>query len=916
MKLYLVDGSAFIFRAYYALPDMYRKDGVQVNAVYGFTKMMLSVKEELCQDDLIAVVMDHKDKSFRNQIYDKYKANRKAPPEDLIPQFELIDKAISALSLRMLRKKGFEADDIIASYTKQAEEDGVEVVVVSSDKDLMQLVSKNVCMYDPMKKKMIKEQEVHEKFGVIPSKVVDVQALTGDSSDNIPGVKSVGPKTAATLIDEYGSLEGVYENIENISKKKLKENLITYKDDAFLSYKLASLSCEALLESVDYKDLVNSSLCENTFADFLLENNFNSMYKSFVKKCNSLNLDIEATAVFKKETHQEAEKGGKIAISEVDGRKGSYKLIENNDDFNILIERLENSFIFSFDLETDSLDEINANIVGISLALSCYEAYYIPLKNHKDFEVSLDENKVLQSLKKYLEDKKILKVAHNSKYDILVLKKYNVSVVSYDDIMLMSYVINSTKISHSLDSLANHYLSYKTIKFEDVVAKKQTFQDVEIVKATEYAAEDADITLRLYCLLKNMLLASKAKYIYEKYDKPLVDVLLSMENEGILVDKNYLQDLSVIFKSKINELTEDIFKKTGCEFNLSSPKQLGEVLFEKLSFKGSKNKNGSWKTDVLSLEKIEDEETGLIKQILYWRQINKLKTTYTDALISAINPKTERVHTSYLQFIVNTGRLSSQNPNLQNIPVKTEEGRKIRQAFKAKDGFVLLSADYSQVELRVLAYYAGVDNLIKAFNEGKDIHKITASEVFEISLEDVTNEHRSKAKMINFGIVYGISPYGLAKRLNISADEAKAYISSYFKKYPKIAEYMENTKSFARDNGYVCTMSGRMCHIENIKSSNGALRSFAERVAINAPIQGSAADIMKLAMINVQNAINKQGLKSKILLQIHDEIVLEVLPQELEQIKALLRQEMTHLDGIDINLDVDINTGYKWSDIK
>lgn len=914
MKLYLVDGSAFIFRAYYALPDMYRKDGVQVNALYGFTKMILNVKEELCQDDLIAVVMDHKDKSFRNQMYDKYKANRKAPPEDLIPQFELIDKAISALSLKMLRKKGFEADDIIASYAKQAEEEGVEVVILSSDKDLMQLVSKNVCMYDPMKKKIIKEQEVQEKFGVMSNRVVDVQALIGDSSDNIPGVKSVGPKTAATLIEEYGSLDGIYENIDNITKKKLKENLITYKDDAFLSYKLASLSQDALLDDVNYKDLVNTSLCENTFASFLLENGFSSLYKSFAQKCNSLNLEVEDSSF--EVAKQEDAKDRKIAINEVDGRKGSYKLIESEDDFNNLLLKLENSFVFSFDLETDSLDELNANIVGISLALSCYEAYYIPLKNHKDFEVSLDENNVLQSLKKYLENEKLLKVAHNSKYDILVLKKYGISVVSYDDIMLMSYVINSTKISHSLDSLANHYLSYKTIKFEDIVAKKQTFQDVEIEKATEYAAEDADITLRLYYLLKNMLLSSKAKYIYEKYDKPLVDVLLSMENEGILVDKNYLQDLSVTFESKINELEEDVFNKTGCNFNLSSPKQLGEVLFEKLSFKGSKNKNGSWKTDVLSLEKIEDEETGLIKQILYWRQINKLKTTYTDALISAINPKTKRVHTSYLQFIVNTGRLSSQNPNLQNIPVKTEDGRRIRQAFKAKDDCILLSADYSQVELRVLAYYAGVDNLIKAFNEGKDIHKITASEVFELDLENVTNEHRSKAKMINFGIVYGMSPYGLAKRLNISADEAKVYISSYFKKYPKIAEYMEQTKSFARENGYVCTMSGRMCYIENIKSSNGALRSFAERVAINAPIQGSAADIMKLAMINVQNAINKQGLKSKILLQIHDEIVLEVLPQELEQIKALLRQEMTHLDGIDIKLDVDINTGYKWSDIK
>ncbi len=914
MKLYLVDGSAFIFRAYYALPDMYRKDGVQVNALYGFTKMILNVKEELCQDDLIAVVMDHKDKSFRNQMYDKYKANRKAPPEDLIPQFELIDKAISALSLKMLRKKGFEADDIIASYAKQAEEEGVEVVILSSDKDLMQLVSENVCMYDPMKKKIIKEQEVQEKFGVMSNRVVDVQALIGDSSDNIPGVKSVGPKTAATLIEEYGSLDGIYENIDNITKKKLKENLITYKDDAFLSYKLASLSQDALLDDVNYKDLVNTSLCENTFASFLLENGFSSLYKSFAQKCNSLNLEVEDSSF--EVAKQEDAKDRKIAINEVDGRKGSYKLIESEDDFNNLLLKLENSFVFSFDLETDSLDELNANIVGISLALSCYEAYYIPLKNHKDFEVSLDENNVLQSLKKYLENEKLLKVAHNSKYDILVLKKYGISVVSYDDIMLMSYVINSTKISHSLDSLANHYLSYKTIKFEDIVAKKQTFQDVEIEKATEYAAEDADITLRLYYLLKNMLLSSKAKYIYEKYDKPLVDVLLSMENEGILVDKNYLQDLSVTFESKINELEEDVFNKTGCNFNLSSPKQLGEVLFEKLSFKGSKNKNGSWKTDVLSLEKIEDEETGLIKQILYWRQINKLKTTYTDALISAINPKTKRVHTSYLQFIVNTGRLSSQNPNLQNIPVKTEDGRRIRQAFKAKDDCILLSADYSQVELRVLAYYAGVDNLIKAFNEGKDIHKITASEVFELDLENVTNEHRSKAKMINFGIVYGMSPYGLAKRLNISADEAKVYISSYFKKYPKIAEYMEQTKSFARENGYVCTMSGRMCYIENIKSSNGALRSFAERVAINAPIQGSAADIMKLAMINVQNAINKQGLKSKILLQIHDEIVLEVLPQELEQIKALLRQEMTHLDGIDIKLDVDINTGYKWSDIK
>ncbi len=920
MKLYLVDGSAFIFRAYYALPAMYREDGLQVNALYGFTKMMLSLKEELNEEDLIAVVLDHKDKSFRVDLYSEYKANRKAPPEDLIHQFALIDNAVKSLALPLLRKKGYEADDIIASYAKKASQDGVEVVVVSSDKDLMQLVDENVYMYDPMKKKTIKEEGVFEKFGVAPNKVVDVQALIGDSSDNIPGVKSVGPKTAAMLIGEYGSLNGVYENIENISKAKLKQNLIECKENAYLSYKLASLSLNAFVDGVDYKDCKNHTICEQTFANFLQENNFKAFYKDFIKKCGGLGLDFNQEENTKQESNLNLKnQEDEVFIENVSNAKGSYQTITSLNEFKKLINGLKNSLEFAFDLETDSLNAIDAKIIGIALSLSCGSGFYIPLQEHAGSEgvnYELEQEFVLTNIKAFLEDDRFLKIAHNCKYDMLVLKKYGISVKNYNDPMLMSYVLNSTKISHSLDSLAKHYLDYTTIKFEDIVEKKQTFKDVELKIATEYAAEDADIALRIYTVLKNMLLCSKAKYVYEVIERPLVDVLLNMENEGILVEEQHLKNLSVEFAGKIKTLEDAIFTKSGHVFNLSSPKQLGNILFEELGFKGSKNKNGSWKTDVLALEKIEDEETGLIKNILSWRQLNKLKTTYSDSLIETINKNTNRVHTSYLQFVVNTGRLSSQNPNLQNIPVRSEEGRSIREAFVAKEGCVFVSADYSQIELKVLAYYANVENLIKAFENNEDIHKATASEVFELKAEDVTAEHRSKAKMINFGIIYGISPYGLAKRLAIHADEAKLYIASYFKKYPKIAQYMEQSKQFARENGYVCTMFGRKCDVSSINSSNGSLRSFAERVAINAPIQGTAADIMKLAMINIQNKLQTEALKSKILLQIHDEVVLEVPHEEVDKVKELLTSEMTNINSLNIKLDIDINTGKKWSDIK
>ena len=897
-NLFLIDGSGFIFRAFYALPPLTNPQGIPINAVYGYCNMILNIYEKFKPEQMI-VVFDTKKKTFRSDIYKEYKSNRTDPPEELIPQFSIIRDATDALQIPRLEMDGYEADDIIATYTKQAEEKGVSVTIISSDKDLMQLVNKNTKMYDSMKDKFIGVKEVKEKFGVEPSKIIDVQALAGDRIDNIPGVSGIGVKTAAELINNFNSLENVLAKVNEIKQPKRRQILIDEKDKALISKKLVTLKC-----NVDIKKKYDSNLFQGinqkTALKFFEKHGFKNLISRFTRKKND-------------STNQSLKK------------KQKYFVIQSLKDLINLEKKIQKNKLVSIDTETNSLNANLAELVGISLSVNEKEAFYLPLKHSLDTNnnfKNLDLQKVFPILKKILEDDSIIKVGHNIKYDKIIFSRIGINLNPVDDTMLLSYVLDTGKFRHNLDDLAKIYFNYETIKYKDVVGvgkKEKKFNEVNIKDAYIYAAEDADITLRLYKILKKRIISKKLLSVYEYIEKPLINVLAEIEKKGIKVDVKRLKNLSLVFQKKLSKIEKEIFKLSSIEFNIASPKQLGEILFNKLGLEGKKKgKSGAYSTSVDVLENLSYQGHKIAEFLLEWRQISKLLNTYTYSLINEVNKKTLRIHTSYSMAATNTGRLSSTDPNLQNIPIRTEEGKKIRNAFISDKGFKLVSLDYSQIELRLLAHIGKVEDLKKAFDKNIDIHKKTASQIFNVELKDVNDDLRRKAKTINYGIIYGISAFGLAKQLNIQRSEADLIIKEYFKNYKGILNYINETTDFCKKNGFVKTLFGRECYIEGINNKNSSFRNFAIRAAINAPIQGSAADIIKKAMINIYKFLKEKKTKSKMILQVHDELLFEMCESEINylsmDIKKIMENSSLPEIKLDIPLIVNIGQGSNWAE--
>ena len=897
-NLFLIDGSGFIFRAFYAIPLLTNSQGIPINAVYGYCNMILNIYEKFKPEQMI-VVFDTKKKTFRSDIYKEYKSNRTDPPEELIPQFSIIRDATDALQIPRLEMDGYEADDIIATYTKQAEEKGVSVTIISSDKDLMQLVNKNTKMYDSMKDKFIGVKEVKEKFGVEPSKIIDVQALAGDRIDNIPGVSGIGVKTAAELINNFNSLENVLAKVNEIKQPKRRQILIDEKDKALISKKLVTLKC-----NVDIKKKYDSNLFQGinqkTALKFFEKHGFKNLISRFTRKKND-------------STNQSLKK------------KQKYFVIQSLKDLINLEKKIQKNKLVSIDTETSSLNANLAELVGISLSVNEKEAFYLPLKHSLDTNnnfKNLDLQKVFPILKKILEDDSIIKVGHNIKYDKIIFSRIGINLNPVDDTMLLSYVLDTGKFRHNLDDLAKIYFNYETIKYKDVVGvgkKEKKFNEVNIKDAYIYAAEDADITLRLYKILKKRIISEKLLSVYEYIEKPLINVLAEIEKKGIKVDVKRLKNLSLVFQKKLSKIEKEIFKLSSIEFNIASPKQLGEILFNKLGLEGKKKgKSGAYSTSVDVLENLSYQGHKIAEFLLEWRQISKLLNTYTYSLINEVNKKTLRIHTSYSMAATNTGRLSSTDPNLQNIPIRTEEGKKIRNAFISDKGFKLVSLDYSQIELRLLAHIGKVEDLKKAFDKNIDIHKKTASQIFNVELKDVDDDLRRKAKTINYGIIYGISAFGLAKQLNIQRSEADLIIKEYFKNYKGILNYINETTDFCKKNGFVKTLFGRECYIEGINNKNSSFRNFAIRAAINAPIQGSAADIIKKAMINIYKFLKEKKTKSKMILQVHDELLFEMCESEINylsmDIKKIMENSSLPEIKLDIPLIVDIGQGSNWAE--
>ena len=905
-RLILIDGSGYIFRAYYALPQMTKNDGTPINALYGFTNMLINLIENYGNEKLI-VIFDAARENFRNKIYSEYKSNRGETPEDLIPQFDLIKKCVKAFNVPQLEIQGFEADDIIATYANLAKKNNFDSLIISSDKDLMQLVNENVSMLDPIKNKSIGIEEVKNKFGVIPDKVVEVQALMGDRIDNIPGAPGIGPKTASELISKFGNIENLIKNSAKIKQDKKRKIIEEHKKNIRLSLELVTLKNDVKLP-ISIKEIRpydKSEQTQTSIANFLIDQEFKTILNRL--KNSFINIPID-----------NYEQKPKI--------EAIYKTISKIDDLKKLIKQITESGICAIDTETDSLNINNVNLVGISICFENNKAYYIPL-SHKELKTNkllknqINFKEAIEEIKKLCSDSSILKIGQNIKYDIRVLKKYGVKLESISDTMLMSYAFENGITRHNLDDLAQKHLNITTIKFKDVVGtgKKQiTFDYVDINQATKYASEDALITFNLYNLFSKKISTGKHNFIYQNIDKPLIEVLASMEEKGIKIDNEYLKKLSREFSKEINILEEKIFTISKTKFNIGSPKQLGEVLFGKMQIKGGKKtKSGTFSTDSNTLEEIASHGEKIAKYILSWRELSKLRSTYSEALVDQISKTTKRVHTSYANATTITGRLSSNDPNLQNIPIRTENGRKIRKAFIAEKGYNLVSFDYSQIELRLAAEISKDQNFIKAFKDGEDIHSKTASEIFSIKIKDLNSDHRRKAKAINFGIIYGISPYGLAKQLSITNSEGKSYIENYFKRFPKIKEYMENQTKFCKKNLYVETLFGRRCYIRGINDKNFSLRGFSERQSINAPIQGTAADIIKIAMNRIHEEINNKIINAKMLLQVHDELVFEIENKEkksIEKIKTIM--ENSHKEFIDFNvpLVVDYKIGFNWSE--
>ena len=912
---YLIDGSGYIFRAYYALPPLSRKsDGLPTGAVSGFCSMLFKLLEDSRSDDSIhrpthfAVIFDSARRNFRNDIYSEYKANRSEAPEDLAPQFEYIRKSVEAFNLPSIELSNYEADDLIATYTKQIIKVGAKVTVISSDKDLMQLVSDKVRLYDPMKSKVLGEKEVVEKFGVKPNQVIDVQSLAGDSSDNIPGVPGIGIKTASELINKYKTLDVLLKKADEIPQNKRRETLLANKDKALLSRQLVTLK-----DDVPVKDKLSSFLLKEVqkekLYDFLRKMEFNKLLSraiSFYGETGKKKSELNTT---------------KTQSSKINTK--AYESIINEKSLDKWLKILNEQSVIAVDTETSSLNPLEADLVGVSFSYAPNKACYIPLA-HKNIK-SLKKKLVLEKIKPILEDPSIKKVGQNIKFDFIVLKQNGIEVNPIEDTMLISYTLDAGSNRHNLDTLSEIHLEHKTISYKELVGtgkNKLNFSDIELDKATEYAAEDADVTLRLYNHLKSKLNEEKLNKVYESFEKPMVQLLSKIEFNGIKVDDLYLKKLSKKFEDKIRKIEKEIYSIAGKEFNIGSPKQLGEIIYNELKIaKSKKTKKGSLATNANILEDLALTEHKFPKLILEWRQISKLKNTYSDALQDHISKKTKRVHTSFLLAATNTGRLASSDPNLQNIPIKSEEGREIRKAFIADKKNILISADYNQIEMRILADIADVKELKRAFKNNEDVHCLTASQVFNVPINKVNDDLRRKAKTINFGIIYGITQYGLAKQISVSNQEALDFINSYFKNFPEIKDYMSSTISICRKQGYVSNIFGRRIHLRGINDKNFNIRSFQERAAINAPIQGSAADIVRLAMIKINKLIeNDKKLQTKMLLQIHDELIFECLEKDAMYIKKTIKEAMISISNSEyhmfsIPLDVHVNSGYNWGEI-
>ena len=910
---YLIDGSGYIFRAYYALPPLTRKsDGLPVGAVSGFCSMLFKLLEDSKSNENLqkpthfAVIFDAARKTFRNEIYSDYKANRSEAPDDLAPQFEYIRKAVVAFNLPSVDLPNYEADDLIATYAEQILAKGAKVTIVSSDKDLMQLYRKDVRLFDPMKNKFITTEDIINKFGVEAKKVIDVQSLAGDSSDNVPGVPGIGVKTAAELINKYGTLEKLLDNAHEIKQNKRRETLIENKDKAIISKRLVTLMKDApverKIEEFELKEIDKDKLYK-----FLREMEFNRLLSSVISAYGEPKLEITKTENFPKEKQQNI-------------NKKNYHLISNEKEIDEWINEAEESGELAIDTETSSLDAHQADLVGISLSTRIGKACYIPI-GHK-FDGCLDKDNVIKKLKPLLEDKSVKKIGQNIKFDFISLYKQGINMNSMEDTMLMSYVLDAGKNRHNMDTLSEIHLQHKTISFKEIVGtgkKEINFSDVELDKAMEYAAEDADITYRLYKIFSKNLKLEKLTNIYEIFEKPLIKILAFMEIEGIKVDNKFLKVLSEKFEKKIIKLEKEVFKISKKKFNIASPKQLGEIIYNELKIAVlKKTKKGSFATNAGVLEDLAFKGHKFPQLVLDWRQVSKLKNTYSDALPGHINPSTKRVHTSFLLAATTTGRLASSDPNLQNIPIKSEDGKDIRKAFISEKGFTLISADYNQIEMRILADLADVKELKKAFKNNEDVHSLTASQVFNVDIKKVDPDMRRKAKAINFGIIYGISQYGLAKQINVSNHEANEFLEAYFAKFPEIKIYMDDTIKFCRKSGYVNNIFGRRSHFNGINDKNFNVRNFQERAAINAPIQGSASEIMRLAMIRLDKKFKDiKNNKSKILLQIHDELIFEVPEKEVEDITKIIKEEMTSVTESDLHtfstpLTIDVNTGDNW----
>ncbi|MCP4682990.1 MAG: DNA polymerase I [Desulfobacterales bacterium] len=885
--VYLIDGSSYIYRAYHAIRNLSNSKGFPTNASLGFTKMVLKLIEDKGPDHL-AIVFDAKGPTFRHEIYKDYKANRPPMPEDMAVQVPIIKSIIEKLNIRMLEMKGYEADDIIGTLARVFEEKGFRVVMVTGDKDFRQLITHNISMWDTMKGVVTDYASLKEANGLEPEKFIDVMGLSGDTSDNIPGVPGVGEKTAISLIKEFGFFENVFDHVEDISKKKLKENLSKFKEQAFLSRRLVTIDKFVPLEDQDLEQLKIGRPDSEELTRLFRDMEFRGLWEKYASN----------TAL-----------------------TGNYSLCLTQDSLTALVEQIRDVGMVSIDTETTSPDALQAELVGVSFSCQEENAYYLPLGHlYLGAPRQLSREEALEILRDVLEDKQILKVGQNIKYDAEVLKLHGVDMKGiHFDTMIASYVINPGLRQHSLDHLAQHYLNHKMISYNDVVGKGKNqlnFSQVDVEKACEYSCEDADMTLRLMNILHKKLISDKNEELFFDLEMKLMPVLMAMEMAGIKIDSGFFQEMSAGFAGRMKEIEREIYDEAGMEFNINSPQQLGHVLFEKLQLPVQKKtvKTKRYSTDVKVLKKLTAFPHKIPGLILRYRTLSKLKSTYLDALVKIVNPSTCRVHTSYNQTVAATGRLSSSNPNLQNIPIRGEEGRKIRKGFVAEKDHFLVSADYSQVELRVFAHYSKDEAFMEAFKLDEDIHTRTAAEILDVDADEVTPEMRGVAKAVNFGIIYGMGPKKLSDELAIDLKTAKDYIARYYKRYEGIARYRDEMIETARKEGYVTTLFNRRRYLPDIQHGNRVIRAEAERMAVNTPIQGTAADLIKKAMINVHQRLNQEGFRAKMLLQVHDELVFEVPEQELDAFVPIVKQEMEGVYALRVPLKVDINKGMNWDE--